>query len=218
MIEKRIIEDQLAFYRCGNAGCLFAAHAANDPEKFGWHFSVAEANPQQIESLIDEAIRDEKMSTKSIIFPKVMTRDDLRYLLLVFKKIGSIFLGSVANCEDSVCLAYRLRVGEELSWILGFGPFNFLPNTRQALFTEITFRCKTKPEYRQVMKESDPGVLHVAHMDMLGIKEAKFKFLWYGSIDHVEEVLGRSSDLRSKAKTTFAVPLDLFRELNVDPS
>src|SRR3989338_530990 len=106
MIEKRIIEDQLAFYRRGEAGCLFAAHAANDPEKFGWHFSVVETDPQQIESLIGEAIRDEKMSTKSIIFPKVMTRDDLRDLLLVFKKIASIFLGSAENHEDSVCLAY----------------------------------------------------------------------------------------------------------------
>lgn len=218
MIKKRIIEDQLAFYRRGNAGCLFAAHAADDPEKFGWRFSVSEADPQHIEALICEAINDDKISTKSIIFPKVIMRDDLRDLLLSFKKVGSIFLGSAERCEDSVCLAYRVRVGEETSWMLGFGPFDFLPNTRQALFTEITFRCKPKPEYRQVMKESDPGVLHVAHMDMLGMKEAQFKSLWYGSIHHVEEVLGRSSDLRSKAKTTFAIPPDLFQELNVDPS
>ncbi|TSC72625.1 MAG: Uncharacterized protein G01um101438_342 [Parcubacteria group bacterium Gr01-1014_38] len=215
MLERRIVEDQLAFYRQGNAGCLFAAHAASDPEKFGWYFSVADVDPQQMESLIQEAISDEKISTKSIIFPKVLKRDDLKELLLAFKKVNSIFLGSAEECEDSICLGYRVRVGEEVSWMLGFGGFDFLPKTRQALFTEITFRCKPKPEYRQVMKESDPGVLHVAHMDMQGMREAKFKSLWYGSIDHAEEILGRPSDLRSKAKTTFAVPADLFKELEI---
>ncbi len=216
MLEKRIIEDQLAFYRQGNAGCLFAAHAAMDPGKFGWHFSVADIDPEQIESLIQSAIADEKISTKSIIFPKVLKREDLKELLISFKKVGSIFLGSADECESSVCLGYRARVGEEISWILGFGGFDFLPKTRQALFAEITFRCKPKPEYRQVMKESDPGVLHIVHMDMQGMREAKFKSLWYGSIDHVEEVLGRPSDLRSKAKTTFAIPPDFFKELQIE--
>lgn len=63
------------------------------------------------------------------------------------------------------------------------------------------------------MKESEKGVLHVAHMDMQGMRENKFKALWYGSMNHVEEILGRSSDLRSKAKTTFAIPTNLYQEL-----
>lgn len=213
MLVQKIIEDQLAFYRRGNAGCLFAAHAASDPNKFGWYFAVCEVDQDKINALIQQAISDEKVSTQSIIFPTILAWENLKQLLLTLMKIPSIFLGQEDECEGSVCLGYRLKIGDETSWMLGFGGFEFLPPTRQALFTEITFRCKTKPEYRQVMKESDPGVLHVAHMDMMGMKENQFKSLWYGSMNHVEEILGRSSDLRSKAKTTFAIPVDLYMEL-----
>lgn len=213
MIPQKIIEDQLVFYRKGDAGCLFAAHAAADPNKFGWYLSVCDVDQEKIEAVIQEAIDDEKVSTQSIIFPKVLNWEDLKQLLVTLLKIQSISLGQEEECEGSFCLGLRLKIGMETSWMLGFGPFDFLPETRQALFAEIVFRCKPKPEYRQVMKESDPGVLHVAHMYMQGMKEAKFKSLWYGSIDNVEEVLGRPSDLRSKAKTTFAIPADRYQDL-----
>lgn len=215
MIPQKIIEDQLLFYRKGNAGCLFAAHAAADPNKFGWYFSVCEADQAKIEAAIQESISDEKVSTQSIIFPKVLLWEDLKQLLLTLLKIQTISIGQEDEHEGSVCLGLRLKVGMETSWMLGFGPFDFLPKTRQATFTEVTFRCKPKPEYQQVMKESDPGVLHVAHIYMQGMKEAKFKSLWYGSIDNVEEVLGRASDLRSKAKTTFAIPADLYKDFRL---
>lgn len=213
MLIQKIIEDQLAFYRKGDAGCLFAAHVASDPNKFGWYFAVCEVDQGEIDTLIHRAISDEKVSTQSVIFPKVLAWDNLKQLLVTLIKIPSIFLGQEDECKGSVCLGYRLKVGSETSWMLGFGGFEFLPPTRQALFTEIVFRCKTKPEYRQVMKESDPDVLHIAHMDMMGMKENKFKSLWYGSMDQAEEILGRPSDLRSKAKTTFAIPIDLYQEL-----
>ena len=213
MNAEQIIKTQLAFYRDGNAGCLFAAHASAEPEKFGWHFVVSEVDQKQIESLIQSAIADEKVSTQSIIFPKVLSWDDLKALLLTLVKISTISLGQEDECEGSVCLGYRLKIDADSSWILGFGGFDFLPKTRQSLFTEIVFRCKPKPEYQQVMKESEKDVLHVAHMDMQGMRENKFKALWYGSMNHVEEILGRSSDLRSKAKTTFAIPLNLYQEL-----
>src|SRR3989338_1795466 len=186
MNAEQIIKTQLTFYREGNAGCLFAAHASAEPEKFGWYFAVSDVDQQQIETLIQSAVGDEKVSTQSIIFPKVLNWDDLKGLLLTLVKIPTISLGQDDECEGCA---------------------------RQSLFTEIVFRCKPKPEYQQVMKESDPGVLHVAHMDMQGMRENKFKSLWYGSMNHVEEILGRSSDLRSKAKTTFAIPLNLYQEM-----
>ena len=216
MNAEQIIKVQLSFYREGNAGCLFAAHASAEPEKFGWYLAVSEIDQKHIETLIQSAIADEKVSTQSIIFPKVLVWEDLRALLLTLVKIQAISLGQEEECEGSVCLGYRLKIEDNSSWILGFGGFDFLPKTRQALFTEIVFRCKPKPEYQQVMKESDKGVLHIAHMDMQGMRENKFKSLWYGSINHVEEILGRASDLRSKAKTTFAIPLNLYQELKKD--
>ena len=213
MQEQLIIQAQLEFYRKGGSGCLFAAHAAVDPEKFGWRLAVSEVSQKQIETLIQLAINNEEVSTQSIIFPEACKWNKLKELLLILGKIHFIFLEQNEEYEGSVCLGYRLRVGNRTSWILGFGGFDFLPQTRQSLFTEIVFRCKPKPEYRQVMKESDPDILHIAHMDMRDMRENKFKSLWYGSINHTEEILGRASDLRSKAKTTFAIPVGLYQDL-----
>ena len=167
---------------------------------------------------IQSAIDDEKVSTQSIIFPTVLVWNDLKELLLTLMKIPTISLGQEDECKESVCLGYRLKIEDNSSWILGFGGFDFLPKTRQSLFTEIVFRCKPKPEYRQEMKESEKGVLHIAHMYMQGMRENKFKSLWYGSMNHVEEILGRDSDLRSKARTTFAIPVALYQELKKSTS
>ena len=64
------------------------------------------------------------------------------------------------------------------------------------------------------MKEAPENVLHLADMDMKGMGENKFKALWYGSLDNTEKVLGHKPDLRSAAKTTFAVPLHVWREVS----
>lgn len=61
------------------------------------------------------------------------------------------------------------------------------------------------------MKEAPDGVIHLADMDMKGMSENKFKALWYGSLDRAEEVIGHRPDLRSAAKTTFAVPASLWK-------
>ena len=54
MQEQAIIEAQLEFFRKGGAGCLFAAHAARDPGRFGWKLSVSDTDVQKIEELISK--------------------------------------------------------------------------------------------------------------------------------------------------------------------
>lgn len=81
------------------------------------------------------------------------------------------------------------------------------------MFTELTFRTKARPQYKKVMKEAPPGVLHLADMDMKGMGENKFKSLWFGSFDNTEKILGHKPDLRSAAKTTFAVPVSLWKKV-----
>lgn len=213
MQEQTIIETQLEFFRKGKAGCLFAAYAARDPSRFGWRLSVSDVGQAQIEELIQSAISLEDVSTQSIIFPSVVKWEDLKKLLVVLKEVSSVSLEQEEEFEDSVCLGYRIQVGELKSWVTGFGGFDFFPKTRQSVFTEITFRVKLRPPYEWVMKEAPPGVIHLADMDMKGMGENQFKSLWYGSFDSTEKILGHKPDLKSAAKTTFAVPLDLWRRV-----
>ncbi len=210
MQEQAIIETQLEFYRKGGAGCLFAAHAARDPSKYGWRLSVSDVDKVLIEELIQSAISLASVSTQSIIFPSVMMLGDLKSLLLILKETPSVLLEQKEEFEDAVCLGYRVNVGNLKSWMTGFGSFDFFPKTRQAVFVEIVFRTKPRPDYDWVMKETPHGIIHLADMDMKGMRENQFKALWYGSFDNTENVLGHKPDLRSAAKTTFSVPLEFW--------
>jgi len=211
MKEQLIVETQLEFYRKGMAGCLFAAHAAKDPVKYGWHLSVSEVDEDGIEKLIQSAITDSAISTQSIIFPRVITDQDLLNLLMVLQKTLSITLEQEEVFENMICLGYRAKIDELQSRITGFGSFDFLPETRQAVFTEIVFRSKPRPKYKYVMKEAPDGVVHLADMDMQGMGENQFKALWYGSFDNTEKRLGHKPNLCSAAKTTFAIPTSLWQ-------
>lgn len=213
MISNSIIQAQLDFYRKGNSGCLFAAHAANNPERYEWTLTVSDASLASIEDIVARSIGDENTSTQSIIFPSVVNEADLVLLLSTLKESQFFSLGQREEYSEEVCLGFRVHVGDLKSWLTGFGNFNFLPLTRQALFTEIVFRTKKRPEYEKVMKPTQSDVIHLADMDMKGMQENKFKALWYGSFDQTKKILGHKPDLRSAAKTTFTIPVKLCKEL-----
>lgn len=210
MQTKTIIETQLEFYRKGKAGCLFVAHAAGNPSKFGWKLSVCKVSKDRIEKLIQSAVSLQEVSTQSIIFPSVITSEDLKDLLLILREVSSVSLGQEEKFEDAMYLGYRVKVNHLKSWLTGFGNFDFLPKTRQSVFTEIIFRSKPRPAYEKVMKKSPKGVVHLADMNMRGMSDNKFKSLWYGSFDNTENILGHKPDLKSAARTTFAVPLIMW--------
>ena len=212
MRKKTIIETQLEFYRKGKAGCLFVAHAAGNPAKFEWRLSVCKIHKDDIEKLIQSAIELPDISTQSMIFPSVVTDQDLKELLWVLQETPSVVLEQQKEFEGAVCLGYRAKVNHLKSWMTGFGNFDFFPKTRQSVFTKIMFRSKPRPHYKKMMKKSPEGIVHLADMDMKGMSDNKFKSLWYGSFDNTENILGHKPDLKSAAKTTFAVPLSMWRK------
>ena len=215
MTDRQIIDTQLSFYQSGAAGCLFAAHAAMEPEKYGWQMSVAQGCGRSIEPYVQEAITRPDVSTQSIILPFVDDEEQLLEFLLDFENIPLVFLEKQAPFGDSVCLGYRVSIDSKISWVTGFGPFLFLPHTRQAPFTEIVFRTKPRPNYTEVIKEAPPNVIHLADMDMGNMKRSKFQALTDGSFTNTQKMIGHKPDLRSAAKTTFAVPMMLWEKLRV---
>jgi len=208
--DQNIINTQLDFYKKGRAGCLFAAHAATNPDRYGWQLSVATPEKDKIEVLVRSATSLDHISTQSIIFPNVTSADDLKLLLSVLKDVNSCTLEQQEEFLGQICLGYRMHIGTLTSWVTGFGNYDFLPPTRRAPYTEITFRSKPRPNYKHVMKQAPEGVIHLADMDMKGMSKTQFFALWHGSFKNTEKIIGHKPDLRSAAKTTFAVPKELW--------
>lgn len=108
--------------------------------------------------------------------------------------------------KGSRCLGLRVRVGVLESWVSGFGPFDFLPVTRRSPYTEVAFRVKARPKYELILKPAPENVIHLADLDLLGVTNAAFRTLWQASLDRTARMLGHAPDLRSAAKTTYAIP------------
>jgi hypothetical protein len=204
--EKQICDAQMDFYRRNKAGCLFAAVAAKNPEAYGWYQRVLAPEAASIKATVVSAIAARGVSTLSLIFPRVQREDALLNLIEILQDSGSFYLDQETPFKGSYCLGLRAPVENLTSWVSGFGPFDFLPVTRQSPYTEITFRVKRRPNYKWVMKESPKDVIHLADLNMLGMADAMFRTMWRATLKRTARLIGHEPDLRSAAKTTFAVP------------
>lgn len=203
-----ITERQMQFYRRTGAGCAFAAAAAKDPERYGWRQYVLAPDSSQIQCAARDAVECPDVSTASFIFPSVDTLDGVVDLIKVLSATPPFFIESDKYFGDYRCISIRAKIGLALSWVSGFGPFADFPVTRRSPFVEIAFRVKPRPPYKMLMKKSPDGIIHLADLDFLGdLSWAAFQTLWHASIRKTAEMLGHSPDLKSAAKTTFALPL-----------
>lgn len=198
---------QMDFFRNNGTGCAFAAYAARNPEKYGWHQEVVPADAGSVDRAAEAAVASDKVSMVSLIFPEVVSEGGLLAFIAELRRCSQLKLELDLPYEDSRCLGFRAHIGPYLSWVTGFGPFEFFPPTRRAPSVELTFRVKPRPNYKWVMKEAPAGVLHLADLDMLGMAEAVLRSMWNSSLARTRGILGHEPDLRSAAKTTFSVPL-----------
>lgn len=210
MTNNRIIENQLLFYSSGKAGCMFAAIAAKNPSRYGWKHVISDVDHKKIDLITLQNIKDNSVTTLSIVFPRIKTPNELVCLVKELQLCKNIFLEQRELFRGSWCLGFRARVGKSNSWISGFGDFGFLPETRRSPYVELAFRVKPRPEYEWVLKESPRDTLHVADLDMIDLDERQFRKSWDGSFKKTAAILGHKPDLRSAAKTTFSIPKDIL--------
>ena len=205
-----IEREQLKFYRTSKGGCAFAAVAAKDPGKYGWHQVITDAHSDSIDTEIQRAIHTPDVTTLSLIFPSVTTDEDLISFVEILRNCRNVFFEHETVYEDTICFGIRVKVGDLKSWVSGFGNYGFLPETRRTPYTEITFRVKPRPNYKWVMKKSPANVIHLADLDMLGITKATFIRLWELSLQNTAKRLGHKPDLKSAAKTTYSIPCGFY--------
>lgn len=200
-----VARKQLEFFQRNKAGCAFAALAAKNPEQYGWCRYVLTPNPVVINALTQASINQPGVNMVSLIIPDVASEAELMRLILLLGACEAYLIEQNTLCDGALCIGIRVRAYGALSWVSGFGPFDFLPETRRTPFTELTFRTKPRPEYDAHIKAPVPGTLHVADLDFGCLPEKTFRKLGEASFIRTEQLLGHKPDLRSAAKTTFVI-------------
>lgn len=213
--DSQIISEQLDFFVTNKSGCAFAAVAAKNPTHYEWrHVVIANVHLTELETVISAAIDDASVSTLALIFPDVKTDQELD--LLIPKLLSRyIVLHEHYDTERNRCFRFRAKIGNDESYISGFGPFSSMPVTRRSPHTAIVMRVKPRPDYDWDLKSPEKGIIHIADMDMKGMTDRQLRRLWNNSFLTTKGRLDKDPDDESAAKTTFVIPLDRADQIDI---
>lgn len=200
----------------GQNGCQFAQAAALADDEFGWDALTILGTPDtfdsdatvlRIASRIDEAIQEPGTEVLSLLFPGVASVDQLLQTIDVLLDVPQIFVEAETAHSGGTDIAMRAEIDAEgtVAWLMGFGPFPHLPNTRQAPMLEIAVRVKPKPEEIFHRLNQDRTVAHLADVQ-LGIDDRRMEARWQGTLRRTRIILESEPDSHSAAKVTFTLP------------
>lgn len=207
-----VAQVQADWHRQGQNGCLFAKVLNSARPTYGWETAVmppgtVEEVARWVEEHVRAGIDTDETRIVSLVFPWLTADVDLAALLRRLAGLPGWSVAPMDPGEDPVRLAARVALcdGEVDSWVLGFGPFAFLPRTRRAPFTEIVIPVKPKVPGQHRM-DDDMRRSHLADVPVPALLDPKFEGLVASTGDHRRFVLGGAEDERAKAKVTYAIP------------
>ncbi|MCX6317286.1 MAG: hypothetical protein NTW29_08345 [Bacteroidetes bacterium] len=231
--------EQLDWHKAGKQGCMFAQAMSVkfNPDSNFWVRILMEdeVGYELISKICDKVAIYSKLEENqavSILIPSIKTQENLIDFLRLIK---SHFPGTFFECDNSSIRNHTLisiRFPSSLEpgisfWVIGLGNFDFFPKTRQSPVFEIAFATKSKdfllkkynrfshfqPTENSKIRKGELDSSHLADIQIEGTTEntKKDNKLWNNTQELKKAVLrDLYGDIRSKAKTSFTLPGDIF--------
>lgn len=222
-----VIQVHRDWHHRGAQGCRFARYMGWEPETYGWHrlvvdghtFTGLSANDlAKVAEPVQRAIADSDNVALSLLFPDVTTPSQLAGLVRFVSRLPAWTAFEVGEDNEFVNIGIRVVIDRRkgvMAWPLALGPFDFLPGTRRAPFTELALA--TKPKQHPMPDEITPNdcAAHLADTwPALPMEGDKFSKMWKNTTEWKAAILagwGESpDDLRAKARTTVTIPKDVW--------
>lgn len=216
--EATVAEAMFAWARTGQTGCLFAALLAAGPTAAGWRSLVIPdaVSDDTLHALVDAMLATEPEAV-TIVFPWVDTAAALAALVSQVARLPdwqSVLIdGDELPGLIRVGLRWRLPVEDHASWVLGFGPFEFLPFTRRAPFTALVFRCRAAYSLPRRRAE-DHNEVHLADLPA-PVDEVHYERMWRRTVERKVNLLAGQLEAGAKARVTFTLPAELRDQLGL---
>lgn len=217
--EALVVAVQNRWHRKGFNGCVFAQAVASKASELGWRHEVIaeEINTdnrktiaKSIEIAIEKARTGPDVRILSVLFPQVKEVPHLVDVtrLLVSDEVPSVFLVNKEVAEGHIALSLRISISEskQLGWIMGFGPFDFFPNSRHSPVTEIVIPVKPKPASVFHRHSHDQSAAHVADIPT-NLDDSVMEHLWHATHSRTRYILHGEPNQFSAARTTFTLPI-----------
>jgi hypothetical protein len=198
----------------GQTGCLFAQVAALAPADAHWDALVVGADPAdlgpagygEIGEFAAQATTDADTELASVVFPAARTGLEAVDILVGLARETAFFLERDDITEHDRRLFLRYPVGADVqAWVMAFGPFEFMPNTRRSPYFELVLRVKPKPSEIFHRLNPDRAVAHLADAP-LTMTPDRWEHRWQGSRRRTRMVLGGEPTELTAAKMTMSMP------------
>ncbi len=211
---------QQHWHHTGQNGCVFAQSIAYKREEIGWESDVIyNLNPETlnyIDNRISVAISSLDNEVLSLLFPNIITPEQLVVLIVWLSNVPCMNIEFDIPIDDYTIIGLRIPLGndgEVQSWLVGFAPMDYLPNTRQSPITEIAIRTKLKHDKLFHRLNQNKNEAHLADVQ-LDYSEDVMEKLWQATKARTSFLLGGEVERRNiksaSAKVTIAVPTDLW--------
>jgi hypothetical protein len=205
----------------GQLACQFARHIGRDPEAFGIATKVFmtpadgaldDAARAGIQEAVEHARSMAHVQGLTLLFPAVADETALVRFCRELSLVPMLTVTARFNPSDRggrMYVAIQAQVSDSaVAEILGFGPFGFLPFTRQSPITALELR--TKQPGAKLSGPGKPKRLHLAAIPMPeDWTDDRIRRVWVHTERCREEFLG-GDDSAAKAKVTFAIPQALW--------
>jgi hypothetical protein len=218
--EELVVAIQNHWHQSGQSGCVFSRYLTRDAAASGWKARVFHLHPADepdlgragLNAILDEEIASKECELLSLLFPAATTGSDLANVLGILAGLDRSVVLRPKPHGHLVDFSIRIHLAKDMqAWVLGFGPFSFLPATRQAPVLEVVFRTKTKTQ-RTTERGGDLLAVHVADVP-LNVKAQQFNGLWSASVRRTGDILESVDRVFSRARVTFGLPRELFASI-----
>ena len=171
----------------------------------------------KLSDIIEEHIAAQNCEILSLLFPLAVTNEDVGRVIQMFAGLDRTLLLPPQIFEERTAISIRVRLTSNVhSWVLGFGPYSFLPLTRQAPVTELVVRTKSQKGSHCGSAIGRDVPAHVADVPLDHCR-IQFDRLWHASVRRTGEILRSDDRAFARARITFAVPTDFAMSLDLKP-
>lgn len=211
----------LDWLKRGQVGCVFAQLFGRLRNRKGLRteviLTIREQSPgeiaSEIEALVNDSLGSAGIDAISVLLPGIRDVEVLTHLLVSLSALEKWELELETPWRNTMVMVGLRRYFSEDIWaeILGLGPFQFLPPTRQSPITSLELRTSPERALKSKTNRSMRAV-HLAQLltddfltpDQHGVRFKKWTPGWKARI------LGGARDYRAKAKVTFTLPAAIW--------
>lgn len=199
----------------GQNGCVFARLAALAAGGLRWDYVVADFVPGvSTTAAVGEMVRDhaaaDGVEVLSLLVPGLTTADEVVRFVRELAESSAFWLERDDVIDELVVAHLRYPVpaapDDVQAWVMGFGPFDWMPGTRRSPYFELVIRVREKNPWLFHRLNQDRGVAHLADVP-LNMPQHHWEHRWQSTRRRTRMILQKEPDSYSAAKCTLAIPL-----------